>query len=554
MKKFIFLILAALPLVFLLSFPARADETVIVGIYQNEPLVFKDAKGNVKGIYIDVLEHIGKLELWKVEYLEGSWPECLERLDNGKIDLLVAIAYSEEREKRYDFTEQTIITNWAQIYIQKDAHIQSMLDLTGKKMAVVEGDIYYEVLREVGETLNLNPVYVEVGSYSDILDLLDKREVMTGIIPRIFGKYHEKDHRIKRTSINFSPAELRFAALAGKNKNIIDTIDRHLINLKHDKNSIFYRSRNLWIEGVHKLTFPKWLRPLWVLGFIVILVSFLSIGVLILRWQVRVRTDALKETIAEKERIESELRIAHEIQMSLLPRIFPPFPHRNEIDLYAAIEPAKEVGGDFYDYFFIDNDHLLIVIGDVSDKGVPAALFMARTKTLIKSAAKGLKFPDKILDAVNKEICIDNDSFMFITTFCGILNLKTGELNYTNAGHNPPLVVPKGNHAKFIAGTGSTALGIDDESIFTKASIVLEPGDTLFMYTDGVTEAFNQQEEVFSEERLQTELSNHQSDDVKDMVSSILQKIGEFAGEMPQTDDIAILVLNYSLKNKTKAE
>jgi sigma-B regulation protein RsbU (phosphoserine phosphatase) len=182
----------------------------------------------------------------------------------------------------------------------------------------------------------------------------------------------------------------------------------------------------------------------------------------------------------------------------------------------------------------------------VSDKGVPAALMMARTKTLIKSAARGMVEPDQILDIVNKEVSINNDLFMFVTVFCGILETESGQVRYTNAGHNSPLMVHPLKEPEFIAGTGSTALGIDEDSTFKKTDIVLKSDYTLFMYTDGVTEAFNKNEETFSEERLIQAISAGRQLSTRDMVLSILEKIKAFTGDMPQTDDIAILALKYA--------
>jgi serine phosphatase RsbU (regulator of sigma subunit)/ABC-type amino acid transport substrate-binding protein len=534
----------------LIQFPSgsglRGQTNVVVGIYQNEPLVFTDSDGAIKGIYIDILSYIGKIEGWQIEYIAGSWDECISRLEKGEIDLLVAIAYSEERSKRYHFNSQTLVTNWAQVYTQQNSQIQSLLDLTGKKIAALTGDIYYQIFKRVDKSFKIKPVFVEVDVYDDILKLLDSRAVDAGIVSRIYGMYHEKDYQIKKSPINFSPVELRFAAPKDLNDPIIDSIDRHLKELKKDQHSIYYRSLNLWTEGVHKLVFPGWLKPFWVLSFIAGLLALLTGGTLILRWQVRVRTEALRESIAARERIESDLRIAHEIQMDLVPKVFPPFPDRSDFDLYAVLEPAKQVGGDFYDFFFIDPHRLCFLIGDVSDKGVPAALLMARTKTLIKSAAKSMVGPDKILDIVNKEVSINNDLFMFVTVFCGILKTDTGEVWYTNAGHNSPLMVFLRKDPAFIAGTGSTALGIDEDSTFKKTHIMLKSGYTLFMYTDGVTEAFNKDEETFSEERLIQALSSYRHASTRDMVLSILKKIKAFAGDMPQTDDIAILALKYT--------
>ena len=146
----------------------------------------------------------------------------------------------------------------------------------------------------------------------------------------------------------------------------------------------------------------------------------------------------LIEAYVEKQRMEETLKLAHDIQMSMVPKIFPPFPDRSEFDIFATLAPAKEVGGDFYDFFFIDNDHLCFAVGDVSGKGVPASLFMAVTKTLFRATASNGGTPGEILARLNAEICRDNDSCMFVTLFCAILNIRTGQVDYSNGGHNPP--------------------------------------------------------------------------------------------------------------------
>ena len=257
----------------------------------------------------------------------------------------------------------------------------------------------------------------------------------------------------------------------------------------------------------------------------------------------------LKETTAVKERMESELKIAHDIQMSIVPKTFPPFPEKQEFDIYALLDPAKEVGGDLYDFFFIDEERVCFVIGDVSGKGVPAALFMAVVKTLIKTIAHEIGSPDKILERVNKEASRDNDSCVFVTVFCGILNIKTGEVCYTNAGHNPPLIIRGKEKIDFLEAKKNTAIGIDEEAVFRKEELILQPGDTIYMYTDGVTEAFDKHGKQFSEERLEKEVSVYKRDSIRKLVHSTLDKIKDFSKGAPQSDDITIMVLRYFSPN-----
>jgi len=253
----------------------------------------------------------------------------------------------------------------------------------------------------------------------------------------------------------------------------------------------------------------------------------------------------LTETTAIKERMESELKIAHDIQMNIVPKTFPPFPSRSEFDLYAVLEPAREVGGDFYDFFFMDENRLCFVIGDVSGKGVPAALFMAVTKTLIKASAKETSNPDEILKKVNMEISRDNDSCMFVTVFCGIFDTRTGVISYANGGHNPPLVLRKGKGAEFLRGGHGPALGVLDNAEFVMEKLSLEPGDALYLYTDGVTEACNENDELYSDERLLNFLSGHTAQSLNGLIENTLQEIRLFEGKMPQSDDITLLVLKF---------
>jgi sigma-B regulation protein RsbU (phosphoserine phosphatase) len=253
----------------------------------------------------------------------------------------------------------------------------------------------------------------------------------------------------------------------------------------------------------------------------------------------------LTETTAAKERIESELKIAREIQMSIIPKIFPPFPERSEFDIYACIEPAREVGGDLYDFFFVDHDHVCFMIGDVSGKGVPASLFMAVTKTLFKAnAGKGVR-PDEILTRLNNELARDNESCMFVTIFCGIMSTKTGEVVYASAGHNPPLILRRGKRAAYLGISGGVAIGAAEDLSFKTEKLVLNPGECLYLYTDGVTEAVNLNDQLFTETRLQNALSALQDKPVKEIVSNLMGSIEDFSQGAAQTDDITMMVVKY---------
>ena len=263
--------------------------------------------------------------------------------------------------------------------------------------------------------------------------------------------------------------------------------------------------------------------------------------------------DALKKhikqlttAIAAKERIESELKIAHDIQTNMIPRIFPPFPDRKEIDLYAMIQPAREVGGDFFDFFFVDDFHLFFYIADVAGKGVPASLFMAVTRTLIKiKCSSGLQ-PQTVMTSVNNDLCMDNDSCMFVTAFCGMLNVATGELVHVNCGHNPPLLCRVGETFQLLDIVREIALGVMPGVSFRSRKTILSEGDTIFIYTDGVNEALNPRKQMFGLERLKQALNNETNQKTSDMVCQVYATIETFTEGEEQSDDITMLALTYT--------
>ncbi|MFH1394668.1 MAG: SpoIIE family protein phosphatase [Candidatus Omnitrophota bacterium] len=259
----------------------------------------------------------------------------------------------------------------------------------------------------------------------------------------------------------------------------------------------------------------------------------------------------LTETTAVKERIESELKIAHDIQMEIVPKDFSIFSQEKTLDVYAILEPAKEVGGDFYDFFLIDKDHFCFVIADISGKGVPAALFMAVAKTLIKTAAKEIKDPAKTIGRLNKEFAQNNNTGIFITVFCGILNLRTGEIVYVNAGHNAPLVVRKDSSAEFLKNGINTVVGIEEKEEYVNEKILMKEEDMLYVYTDGVTEAFNRNGKMFSEEKLKYEAEKKAWTSSRELAENTLEEIKNFSFGVPQSDDITILVFKFLKMKET---
>ena len=247
----------------------------------------------------------------------------------------------------------------------------------------------------------------------------------------------------------------------------------------------------------------------------------------------------------QRDRMEDELNIGREIQMSMIPLTFPPFPDHSEFSVFAALEPAREVGGDFYDYYFIDEERFCFCIGDVSGKGVPAALFMAMAKTLIKSRAADDRSTASILTHVNDELSVDNQSCMFVTIFAGILNIRTGELLYTNAGHNPPYLKRKDGTLQRLDQRHGPVIGAVEGTAYAEGRDTMEPGDLLFLYTDGVTEAMDVEDRLFSENRLEQLLASMDTGDADKVVDDTVVAVRAFEGEAEQADDITVLALAF---------
>ncbi len=254
----------------------------------------------------------------------------------------------------------------------------------------------------------------------------------------------------------------------------------------------------------------------------------------------------LQTSTAAQERLRSEMKIATDIQAALLPRIFPPFPDRPEFDIFATMIPAKQVGGDFYDFFFIDEKKFCILIGDVSDKGIPAALYMMVIKTLLKKEAMDSGTPDEILFRVNNYLAYDNPLSMFVTIFLAILDLETGELLYSNAGHNPPLLCTESGGFQYIELPPGMVAGPMAGLPFVTKSLVLQPGDMVYLYTDGVSEAMNTAYELFGEKRLLECLSNQPTLTPRDIIQSVARDFHSHDGDAPQSDVITMLAIKFN--------
>jgi len=257
--------------------------------------------------------------------------------------------------------------------------------------------------------------------------------------------------------------------------------------------------------------------------------------------------DTLKRYIADAAaRIDAELEFARAIQHSSLPSVFPPYPGRKEFELFASMRTAKEVGGDFYDFYLIDDKTLAFLIADVSGKGIPAAMFMMQSKTLLKSCAESGMSVEEVFTQANEKLCEGNDAGMFVTAWMGILDIDTGLVTFANAGHNPPLIRRSDGSCEYLKTRPGFVLAGMESIRYRKNELQLIPGDMLYLYTDGVTEATDAANQLYGEDRLFDLLNKHGELQPQPLCENIITDVDKFTGEAPQFDDITMLCLKYS--------
>ena len=305
---------AVCALLFLCPTSTVFGKTVLkVGVYNNKPTIFEDNDGKVKGLFIDILEEIAINEGWELEYVPGHFSEIFDELEAGNIDLLPGVAYVKEREKFVDYTYETVMANWAELYAPEGAGFTSLIELEGKKIGVKQGDIHFQVLKDMTQNFNISCRFFETDEYETVFEMIHANFVDVGVVNRLFGNRNKGKYRIQATPVIFNPIEMRYAVPEGKNEQIIAKIDGYLTSFKSDENSIYYRSVNRWFVVSGQDSLPRWI--FYLLYGVVGTVTFLLGATMLFRHQVKKRTreltksnEQLEAQVEERKRAEEELR------------------------------------------------------------------------------------------------------------------------------------------------------------------------------------------------------------------------------------------------------
>lgn len=299
-----------------LNIPCRlfGTSSIRVGIYNNHPLIFSDVQGRGKGIFADILEYVAAKEGWELNYVAGTFQECLSRLETHEIDILCAIAFSTDRDMVYDFTTEDLITNWGQLYTARDSGINAITDLKGKKLAVLKGDIHSHAFFQMIKGFGIQCEIIETESYPSILELISTHEVDAGVVNRLVGLKYKDTYfveSVKKTNIIFNPIKIHFAVSQGKNQDLISLLDKHIKSLKGTKGSVYYKSlEGLFGSASPSRVFPSWVKYALMAGLVLVVVLFF--GNLVLRARVRAKTRELTRELNQRKQAETALRASHE--------------------------------------------------------------------------------------------------------------------------------------------------------------------------------------------------------------------------------------------------
>ena len=280
---------------------ARADNRIVtVGVYENAPKVFTSESGKPAGIFIDIIEHIAKTEGWNLRYVSGTWEEGLDRLVKGQIDLMPDVAYTADREKNYSFHKVPVLSSWSQVYTRKDTRVHSLLDLDGKRIAILQGSVQQEAFARLSEGFGLRITLVSAPDYKKVFEMVSNNKADAAISNNFFGLMHSKEYGLIDTAVVFSPTKLLFAAPRNAPRYLLDNIDRHLTELKEDPQSVYYQSLKRWTAEEVQFQLPMWVQ---ILGLVVGIVLIMSlVGSVVLKHQVNMRTRELKKINQEMEK------------------------------------------------------------------------------------------------------------------------------------------------------------------------------------------------------------------------------------------------------------
>ena len=333
-RYFLFLV----PLLLLVLASDVPSEIVRVGIYHNPPLSSVNDDGNARGFMVDILNEIAQREKWELKFIFCEWDECLRALENGEIDLLGPIAYSEERTKRFDFSEETLITNWGQVYVQSGETDVSILDLGGKTIAAINGDIHTKYLQNRLSDFDIATEFIFVDDYDSVMQAVENEQAFGGVVNHLYALQHATDYDVVQSAIIFNPIEVRFAAMKGEHIDLLSALDKQMAAMKADKSSIYYQHLNLWFDTSVEYGMPFWAK--WAAAWLMLSVTLLALGSLFLRSEVRRRTAALEESEVKYRGLVNNSLVGIQISQNQILQ----FCNQGFADLYGYESPQEMIG------------------------------------------------------------------------------------------------------------------------------------------------------------------------------------------------------------------
>lgn len=568
-------------LLLLIFVESQAQEKVYkVGLFEDKPLSFRDTDGGLKGIYIDILEHVALQQGWQLKYkYDASFQNNLKNLEEGKIDILVSIGYSPERAKIYDFTKETVLTNWGEVFVHKDSTIRSILDLEHKKVAVMEGNIYYDGshgLKNTADQFNLDIDFIEVKSYGEVLKLIDQQKVEAGLISVLYGDMHKEEYEVEGTPIVFHPIELRFALRKGNPDNpaIIKALDDELRNMIDDPNSVYYQSQARWLNRTATTTSYWWL--LWGLAIVAGVALLFIIASIVLRKQVQKRTQELvvkneeiqklnegleqkvkertAEVVAQKEELEQmnkhmrdSINYARNIQEAILPE-------KTKIKSYIPEHfvlsmPRDIVSGDFHWFVHDEEENVnLLAVADCTGHGVPGAFMSMLGKSSLDYILheKQKKYPSDILSALQSDVYRalgENAKDGMDIAICRF-DFEQKKLYF--AGAQSALYLIRKGEVHVIKGNrypiGGSTKHYKREREYEQHALDIEPGDLFYMSSDGYPDQFGGPENrKFTSRRFRHLLLDISKKTLEEQRDILEQTHLDWRGKTKQIDDILVI-------------